>query len=59
MEANSNAESYQNYQTGAVSNQLTSLEGKEGLTEGRYWGTVNLLMCDRRGALYSVPTGTH
>jgi hypothetical protein len=46
--------SYQNYQNEAVSNQLADV--------GRGWGgggsvlgvTVNLLMCDRGGALYSV-----
>jgi hypothetical protein len=42
---------YQNYQHGTVSNQLT-----EG---GRVWGDkwiCRVLMCDRRGALYSVHT---
>jgi hypothetical protein len=44
--------SYQNYQNGAVSNQLTDI----GRGEGVFWGgdRVNLLMCDRKGVLYSV-----
>jgi hypothetical protein len=41
--------SYQNYQNGAVNNQLTGIR-KEGRA---CWGvTVNLLMCDRGGALH-------
>ncbi len=43
-------ESYQNYQNGALRNQLT-----DGGRERVCWGvTLNLLMCDRRGAVYSV-----
>jgi hypothetical protein len=44
--------SYQNYQNGAVSNQLTG--GRRGGRRERLLGiaTMNLLMCDIGGALY-------
>ncbi len=50
VEGNANVESYQNYQNGAVKNQLTSLErgGREFVGVA-----VNLLMSNRMGALYS------
>jgi hypothetical protein len=44
---------YQNCQNGAVSNKLTG-DGRGGGES--LWGvTVNLLICDTEGALYSVP----
>ncbi len=43
--------SYQNYPNGAVSNQLTD---DEGSGDSVLRVTVNLLMCDRGGALHSV-----
>jgi hypothetical protein len=39
--------SYQNYQNGAVSNQLTDVRRLESVL----WVTVNLLMCDKVGVL--------
>ncbi len=48
-----NAESYQNYHNRAASDQLTSLEGKEGV-RGR--GIVNLSMCDKGGASHLATT---
>jgi hypothetical protein len=54
---NANAGSYQNYQNGAVSNQLTSDDtgrgGGGGVVESGMERTVNLLMSDRYDALYS------
>jgi hypothetical protein len=43
--------SYQNYQNGAVSNQLTDFGRGIGSVLGGV--TVKLLMCDRNGVLYT------
>jgi hypothetical protein len=47
------SESYQNYQNGAVFNQLTDVGRAGGCVLGV---SVNLLMCDSDGGLYSVHT---
>jgi hypothetical protein len=48
--------SSQNYQNGTVSTQVTDVgRGNESVLGV----TVNLLICDRRGALYSVVYTSH
>ncbi len=48
-EGRNQCECYHNYQNGVVSDQLTTLE-----VGGFVWGDSDLLMCYRRGELYSV-----